>query len=113
MEITNLNGNILINGDCVTEIEKFGSESMDLSIFSPPFADLYVYSDLLEDMGNNPDYSTYFTHFNYLMPNLHRIMKPGRIVAVHCMDLPIQKGKEGFVGLRDFSVHIIESFLNN
>ena len=100
----------LINGDCVTEIKNIESESIHFSIFSPPFAELYVYSDDYRDMGNAKNYEEFFQHFNYLTPELYRILKPGRLVAVHCMDLPIQKGKEGYVGLRDFSGMLIKNF---
>ena len=93
----------LINGDCVQEIKKVPDNSVDLQVFSPPFAELYVYSDKNEDMGNVSDYKEFEQHFKYLIPELKRTLKPGRICAIHCMDLPIQKGKEGFIGLRDFS----------
>lgn len=100
----------IINGDCVTEIQKIESSSVHFSIFSPPFAELYVYSNDHRDMGNCKNYSEFFEHFGYLVPELKRILKPGRLVAVHCMDLPIQKGKEGYVGLRDFSGMLIKAF---
>lgn len=97
-------------GDCVQLIRDVPDESVGLSIFSPPFAELYTYSDKLEDMGNSRDYQEFFTAFNYLVKELYRVMWSGRNVAVHCMDLPIQKGKEGFIGLRDFSGMILDSF---
>ncbi|MGL4631559.1 MAG: DNA methyltransferase [Leadbetterella sp.] len=97
-------------GDCVQLIQKIESESIGFSIFSPPFAELYTYSDQLEDMGNSKDYDEFFTAFNYLVPELFRVLWSGRNVAVHCMDLPIQKGKEGYIGLRDFSGMIRETF---
>jgi hypothetical protein len=100
----------LINGDCVSEIKNIQDDSVGLTVFSPPFAELYVYSDDYRDMGNSSNYEEFFTHFSYLTPELFRIMKPGRIVAVHCMDLPIQKGKEGYIGLRDFSGMLIKNF---
>lgn len=100
----------LINGDCCVEIQKIESQSVHFSIFSPPFAELYVYSNDHRDMGNCKNYNEFFDHFSYLIPELKRILKPGRLVAVHCMDLPIQKGKEGYVGLRDFSGMLIKAF---
>lgn len=100
----------LIHGDCVTEIQKIESESVHFSIFSPPFAELFVYSNDSRDMGNCRDYNEFFEHFGFLVPELNRILMPGRLVAVHCMDLPIQKGKEGYVGLRDFSGMLIKAF---
>ena len=97
-------------GDCVQLIRDIPSESIGFSIFSPPFAELYTYSDKLEDMGNSKDYKEFFIAFNFLVKELYRVMWSGRNVAVHCMDLPIQKGKEGYIGLRDFSGMILQAF---
>lgn len=100
----------LLNGDCVQELKKVPDNTADLQVFSPPFAELYVYSDKSEDMGNVSDYNEFEQHFKYLIPELKRTLKPGRICAIHCMDLPIQKGKEGYIGLRDFSGMITKWF---
>jgi DNA modification methylase len=100
----------IINGDCVQEVSKLESNIADLILFSPPFAELYVYSDKPEDMGNASNYKEFETHFKYLIPELKRTLKDGRICAIHCMDLPIQKGKEGYIGLRDFSGMLIDWF---
>jgi len=97
-------------GDCVQLISELESESVGLSVFSPPFAELYTYSSHVEDMGNSKDYNEFLTQFGYLIKELYRVMKQGRNVCVHCMDLPIQKGKEGFIGLRDFSGMILKAF---
>lgn len=97
-------------GDCVQLIQDVPDESVGFSIFSPPFAELYTYSDKLEDMGNSKDYKEFFTAFKFLVKELYRVLWSGRNVAVHCMDLPIQKGKEGYIGLRDFSGMILEAF---
>ena len=97
-------------GDCVQLIQSIPDESVGFSIFSPPFAELYTYSDKLEDMGNSKDYKEFFKAFKYLIKELYRVMWSGRNVAVHCMDLPIQKGKEGYIGLRDFSGMILQAF---
>ena len=98
------------NGDCVQVIKEIPDKSVDFSIFSPPFADLYCYSDSIEDMGNSKDYKEFMIAFGFLVKELSRVVKEGRNVAVHCMDLPIQKGKEGFIGLRDFSGLILQAF---
>ncbi len=97
-------------GDSVKLIKDIADESVGFTIFSPPFAELYTYSSHVEDMGNSKDYKEFFTQFEFLIKDLFRITKQGRNVAVHCMDLPIQKGKEGFIGLRDFSGMIIRAF---
>lgn len=100
----------LINGDCVQESKLLPDNCADIIVFSPPFAELYVYSDKEEDMGNVSDYKQFEEHFQFLIPELKRTLKPGRICAIHCMDLPIQKGKEGYIGLRDFSGMLINWF---
>lgn len=97
-------------GDCVELIKEVPSESVGFSIFSPPFAELYTYSSHVEDMGNSKDYNEFLTQFGFLVTELYRVMESGRNVGVHCMDLPIQKGKEGFIGLRDFSGLILRAF---
>lgn len=99
-----------IHGDCVEEVAKLPTDSIDFSIFSPPFAELYVYSDDIRDMGNCQDYEEFFVHFQFLVQELARVVKSGRLVAVHCMDLPAMKGKDGYIGLKDFSGMLIQSF---
>jgi len=97
-------------GDCVQLIKDVPDESIGLSVFSPPFAELYTYSSHLEDMGNSKDYNEFLTQFSFLTKELYRVMQSGRNVCVHCMDLPIQKGKHGFIGLRDFSGLLLKCF---
>jgi DNA modification methylase len=97
-------------GDCVQLIQNVKDESIGLSVFSPPFAELYTYSNHLEDMGNSKDYNEFLTQFSFLIKELYRVMMSGRNVAVHCMDLPVQKGKHGYIGLRDFSGMILKAF---
>lgn len=93
----------LIEGDCIEEIKTIESESIDFTVFSPPFPEVYCYSNSHRDLGNCKSYEEFKAHFSFLPPELFRIMKQGRNVAIHCMDTPIQKGKHGFIGLRDFS----------
>jgi DNA modification methylase len=100
-------------GDCVKRSKELADNELDLVVFSPPFAELYVYSDKHEDMGNVANYNEFERHFQFLVPQIKRTLKPGRICAIHCMDLPIQKGKEGFIGLRDFSGMLIKWFTEN
>ena len=100
----------IYQGDCCELIQNLPDESVGFSIFSPPFAELYTNSDELADMGNSKDYKEFFMAFDFLVQHLYRVLWPGRNIAVHCMDLPIQKGKEGYIGLRDFSGMILKSF---
>lgn len=97
-------------GDCVQLIQDVPDQSIGFSVFSPPFAELYTYSDELEDMGNSKDYEEFLFAFGFLVNQLFRVIQDGRNVAIHCMDLPIQKGKEGYIGLRDFSGMIRAAF---
>lgn len=97
-------------GDSVKLIDEIEDNSLGFSMFSPPFSELYVYSDELEDMGNSKNYDEFIFAFKILINKLFNKMWSGRNVAVHCMDLPIQKGKEGYIGLRDFSGMILRAF---
>lgn len=101
---------VIERGDCVQLIQNVEDESIGFSVFSPPFAELYTYSSHVEDMGNSTDYKEFLIQFGFLVNELYRVMKQGRNVAVHCMDLPVQKGKHGFIGLRDFSGMILRAF---
>lgn len=94
-------------GDCVQLVKEIPSESVGFTVFSPPFKDLYVYSDSIEDMGNCSSDEDFEFSFKCLAKENYRITMPGRNVAIHCMDLPIQKGKHGFIGLKDFSGEIL------
>lgn len=100
----------LLNGDCCELISKVKTHSVHMSIFSPPFSNLYVYSDDYRDMGNSRNYVEFIRHFTFLIDELIRVMMPGRIICVHCMDMPIQKGKEGYLGVRDFPGMLVKAF---
>lgn len=102
----------LYNGDCIQILPSFPSESIGLTVFSPPFKDLYCYSDCIEDMGNCATDEQFDFSFSLLAKELFRIMWSGRNVAIHCMDLPIQKGKAGFIGLKDFSGEILRCMIS-
>jgi DNA modification methylase len=96
----------LYNGDCVDIASQMPSESVDISIYSPPFGSLFVYSESAADMGNSTD-EEFTKHYSFLVAELFRLTKPGRITAVHCSDLPMTKWREGAVGIKDFSGDII------
>lgn len=102
----------LVHGDCVLELSNLEPESIDYTIFSPPFASLYVYSDSINDMGNVASDDEFFEHFSFLVKELYRVMKPGRNVSFHCMNLPRTKEKDGVIGLRDFRGALIRAFEN-
>lgn len=100
----------LYNGDCCELIKQFPDESFHLQVFSPPFANLYIYSDDLADMGNCADSEEFFEQFDYLIPELYRTLKNGRMCAVHCKDLVKYKNRDGAAGIYDFSGDIIKHF---
>lgn len=97
-------------GDCVTESKKVADNSVDFSIFSPPFSSLYIYSDSDADMGNCASDQEFFEHFNYLIPELWRMTIPGRLCAVHCKDLPRYQSAHGASGLYDFPGALTRAF---
>jgi len=96
-------------GDCVEVIGEMPDDSIDFSVFSPPFASLYTYSASDRDMGNCRTYAEFFEHYGYLNAQLARVMKPGRCVSIHCMNLPTTKERDGYIGIKDFRGEIIRS----
>jgi len=97
-------------GDCVKWARRMESNSIDYSVFSPPFADLFVYSNSDHDMGNCKDDEEFAAQLQYLIAELFRVIKPGRNVSFHCMNLPTTKMRQGFIGLRDFRGTLIRAF---
>jgi len=97
------------NADCVSLMRQMPSASVDHCIYSPPFGDLFVYSDSNADMGNSASDAEFFAHYGFMATELLRVMRPGRIVAVHCSDLPTRKWKDGYIGLKPFSDQIREA----
>jgi len=98
------------HGDCVRVAKSIPNNSIDFSVFSPPFADLFTYSDDIQDMGNCNGTHEFIEHFEHLIEELERIMVPGREVAVHCVDLLSTKWKTGEIQFQDFSGEIIRAF---
>jgi len=99
-----------VHSDCVIGMREMEENSVGMMVFSPPFSNLYIYSDDPADMGNTAGDDDFFEQFGYAIEEMHRILKPGRIVAVHCKDLPMYKGRDGAMGMRDFSGQIIQAF---
>lgn len=101
----------LFNGDCVDVMSQFPSESIDFSVYSPPFGSLFVYSESAADMGNSTD-EEFSRHYAFMIAEKYRLTKPGRLTAVHCSDLPMTKWKDGAVGIKDFSGEIIQAHID-
>jgi len=100
----------LMLGDSVERLAEIKDESIDFSIFSPPFMDLYTYSPTERDLGNSANAEDFFVHFGYIIDHLLRVTRPGRICAVHTADVPALLSKDGYIGLKDFPGKVISAF---
>jgi hypothetical protein len=96
----------IYNGDSMEVMPTFADGSVHLSLYSPPFAGLYQYSSSERDLSNSVGYEEFFEHYAYFVRELHRLTMPGRMTAVHCMDVPTSNTGKGD-GLRDFPGDII------
>lgn len=97
------------HGDCVDVVAQLPDNSVGFSVYSPPFSNLFVYSDSLADMGNNASDGDFFQQYQYLLREMARVTMPGRLSAVHCSDLPLTKWKDGMIGIKDLSGDIIRA----
>lgn len=100
----------LYNGDCVEVSEKLPAESVDFMVFSPPFANLYIYSDDIRDMGNCKGMDEFFEQYGFLSDQLYRILRTGRLMAVHCKQIVRYKGRDGVSGWTDFRGELIRHY---
>lgn len=100
----------IYNADCVDVVSSMPSESVHFSVFSPPFASLYTYSASDRDMGNCRNDDEFKSHFGYLVNELYRVTKPGRLLSFHCMNLPTLKSRDGYIGITDFRGALIQAF---
>lgn len=98
------------HADTVEVARGLPSESVDFSVFSPPFASLYTYSASERDMGNCRDTADFFEHYSYLIKEQRRVMRPGRLISIHCMLMPTSKERHGYIGLQDFRGDIIRAY---
>ncbi len=98
----------LYHGDCVDVVSSLPSDSLGLSVYSPPFSNLYTYNSSMADMGNSADDEEFMQHYRYLVREKYRATIPGRLTVVHCKDLPKFKYKDGAAGISDFSGGIIK-----
>ncbi len=101
---------MLAHGDCVEVLNGLPENSIHLSIFSPPYASLYTYSNSDRDLGNSADDDQFYEHFDHVIAGLHRVTKPGRIVCVDVMNIPAMKERDGYIGLKDFRGDVIRAF---
>jgi len=97
------------HGDCVEILKGIPSDSIHYSIFSPPFSSLFTYSASAHDMGNSTD-DEFYDHFQFLIPELYRVMMPGRLISFHCSDIPAMKERDGYMGAKDFPGRLLKEF---
>jgi len=102
----------MYHGDCIPVLKNIPNDSIHYSIFSPPFASLYTYSNSLCDMGNSTD-DEFYSHFGFLIPELYRVIMPGRLVSFHCMNLLMTIGADGVIGLKAFRGNLIKAFVDH
>lgn len=100
----------IYNADCVEVAKNLPDESIDFSIFSPPFSSLYTYSNSDRDMGNSKSDAEFWEHYKHLITEQYRIHKKGRLIAIHCMNLQTSKQNDGFIGIKDFRGDIIRAY---
>ncbi len=100
----------MYHGDCIDVLRGLPDSSIHYSVFSPPFASLYTYSSSPRDFGNVSSHDEFFAQFRYLVPELYRVLKPGRLLSFHCMLLPTSKTRDGVIGLTDFRGQLIRAF---
>ncbi len=98
------------HGDSCEVTKAIPNDSIHYQVFSPPFASLFTYSDSERDMGNSKNMEEFIEHFKHLIPELYRIHMPGRLISVHCMNLPATLGHDGYIGVKDFRGYIINLF---
>ncbi len=101
----------LRQGDCVDELETLAADSVDVSVFSPPFNSLYTYSATPRDLGNCSNTLEFFEHFGFVIRGLLRVTKPGRIVCCHVAQVPAMLSRDGYIGLKDFRGETIRAFI--
>lgn len=102
---------ILEQGDCIDVLRETPDDAIGYSIFSPPFASLYTYSNSERDLGNTKSHAEFYEHFRFLIPELLRVTQPGRLLSFHCMLLPTSKAHHGVIGLFDFRGELIRMFV--
>lgn len=99
----------LYNGDCIEAMQDMTENSVDMAIYSPPFASMYTYSSNDRDLGNCKNYDEFLEQYTFVIKGIHKVLKHGRVVCVHCMDIP----KNGDSGLIDFPGDIIRLHQEN
>jgi DNA modification methylase/superfamily II DNA or RNA helicase len=99
-----------MRGDSCERLKELETDSVDLSVFSPPFADLFTYTDSPRDLGNSKGWDEFFVHYAFIIRETQRITKPGRLSCVHVSDIAAMASRDGFIGVRDFPGAVIRAY---
>jgi len=99
-----------MRGDSCQRLGEIQENSIDLSVYSPPFADLYTYSNSELDLGNSRDYGEFFSHYAFIIRELLRVTKSGRLTCVHVADLPAMASRDGYIGIKDFPGDVVKAY---
>ena len=99
-----------MHGDSCQRMKELDTDSIDLSVYSPPFADLYTYTDSERDLGNSRGWDEFFGHYAYIIREVLRVTKPGRLTCVHVSDIPAMAQRDGYIGVRDFPGAVIAAY---
>ena len=100
----------LYNGDSCEVLKEIPDNSIHFEIYSPPFASLYTYSNSDRDLGNSKTKDEFYEHFKFIVKELYRVLMPGRLMSVHCMNLPTSKERDGYIGISDFRGDLIRLY---
>ena len=101
------------NGDSCEVLKGLPENSIDMSVYSPPFADLFVYSNSIHDLGNSKDWEEFFSHYKFIIQEMLRVTKPGRITCVHTADIPAMDSRDDYIGMKDFPGAVIRAYEEN
>ena len=108
-ETVTADGWLAMRGDSCERLKEISDDSIDLSVYSPPFADLFVYSNSDRDLGNCRNWDQFFEHYSYIIKELYRVTKPGRLSCVHTSDIPAMANRDGYIGIRDFPGEVLRA----
>ena len=100
----------IMYGDSCKRLAEIESESIDLSVYSPPFADLFTYTDSNRDLGNCRNWAEFFHHFDFIIKENLRVTKPGRLACVHTSDVPAMQSRDGYIGIKDFPGQVVQAY---
>ena len=99
----------VVLGDSCEKLKEIADNTVHLTVYSPPFADLYTYSPSNRDLGNSLNWDEFFEHYSFIIGQLNRITKPGRLSCVHVSDIPAMAVRDGYIGVKDFPGRVIQA----